>query len=219
MPVKKDIEYPVFLECCTYVKDDYWRSIFEDLAYGIAPRGTFISKGNLCCRLKKSIFNYVIIESNPKELYDGIYDKLSGKIGLVSHQEHVEKITKVKNLGEELSSHRIENWKNIKKKNVKDALIHMYICRKQKKHKLTAKQSKHLLSIVFIGMAYKTITPSDINYANGKITDIKGILFKDNKIILNKTIYGKNASFTDDEINEKKLMSCHWNKYIESIKK
>ena len=66
MPIKKDIIYPIFLECCEYTKDEFWRSIFEDLAYGITPQGTFISKGSLCCSYKRKQFSYTIQRKEPQ---------------------------------------------------------------------------------------------------------------------------------------------------------
>jgi hypothetical protein len=49
MPAKREIAYPVFLEACQYTEDAYWENIFEELAYGKAPYGTYISKDFLCC--------------------------------------------------------------------------------------------------------------------------------------------------------------------------
>jgi hypothetical protein len=53
MLVKKEIIYPIFLECCQYADDTFWENIFEDLAYGKSPYGTYISKDFLCCGYKK----------------------------------------------------------------------------------------------------------------------------------------------------------------------
>ena len=47
MTIKKEIVYPIFLECFQYITDKFWLNIFEDLAYGKAPYGTYISKGSL----------------------------------------------------------------------------------------------------------------------------------------------------------------------------
>ena len=37
MPIKKEIIYPVFLECCEFSSDTFWANVFEDLAYGKTP--------------------------------------------------------------------------------------------------------------------------------------------------------------------------------------
>jgi hypothetical protein len=60
MPVKREIVYPVFLECCQYADDIFWENVFEDLAYGKPPYGTYISKGFLCCSFKNKEFSYKI---------------------------------------------------------------------------------------------------------------------------------------------------------------
>src|SRR3990167_10750992 len=87
MPAKKDLIYPVFLECCAFSPDSYWELIFEDLAYGKAPTGTYISRNFLCCSYKNKDFSYKIERKDPKILFDDIYSLLSKKLGLISQKE------------------------------------------------------------------------------------------------------------------------------------
>ena len=44
MVLKKEIVYPYFLECIELTDENDWKIIFENLAYGIPPHGTFINK-------------------------------------------------------------------------------------------------------------------------------------------------------------------------------
>ena len=67
MPLRKEIVYPIFLECCQYTEDTFWESIFTDLAYGKPPYGTYISKGFLCCTHKKKDFSYKIEKKRRKK--------------------------------------------------------------------------------------------------------------------------------------------------------
>ena len=60
MPIRKEILYPIFLECYNHSDDIYWQNIFEDLSYGISPYGTYFSKDYLCCNYKKKEFSYKI---------------------------------------------------------------------------------------------------------------------------------------------------------------
>ena len=78
MPIKKEIVYPIFLECLTFAEDNIWKNIFEDLAYGIAPYGTYISKNFLCCGYKDKEFSYKIDSSmNAQVLYTDIYNLIT----------------------------------------------------------------------------------------------------------------------------------------------
>ena len=42
--IKNELLYPIFLDCCLYADDDFWKYILEDLAYGRSPYGTYIKK-------------------------------------------------------------------------------------------------------------------------------------------------------------------------------
>ena len=65
MPIKREIVYPIFLECCQFTDDKFWENVFEDLAYGKTPYGTYISKDFLCCSYKKKEFSYKIEKKLP----------------------------------------------------------------------------------------------------------------------------------------------------------
>ena len=52
--------YPIFLSCCEFSKDNFWKFIFEDLAYGNCPYGTYIVKNYICCNYKGKEFMYTI---------------------------------------------------------------------------------------------------------------------------------------------------------------
>ena len=59
--MKRELLYPFFIDCCAFTEDKFWKSVFEDLAYGIAPYGAYVSKGAIMCNYKDKEF---IIEKN-----------------------------------------------------------------------------------------------------------------------------------------------------------
>lgn len=218
MPIKKDIVYPVFIECIPFTEDIFWENIFEDLAYGKTPYGTYISKDFLCCKYKKKDFSYKIERKNPKILYEEVYDLLANKLGLLSSEEKIKKKklcneleTKLKNSG--------KNWIDIKKKNIKETLIELYVTKMKNKYSLSISQSRYLLSIICIAMVFKVITNKDIEYENGVIHNIKGIDFINKQIIVDKDLYKLETSFAPDIVLYKNLMSDSWEKYVKDLKK
>ena len=84
MTGKKDILYPIFLECLQYTTDTFWENIFEDLAYGKTPYGTYINKNFLCCNYKNKEFSYKIEKKNADQLYNDVFNLLAKKLGLLS---------------------------------------------------------------------------------------------------------------------------------------
>ena len=181
--VKDELLYPIFLECCKYTEDTFWKYILEDLAYGKTPYGTYITKNFLCCNYKGREFSYKIdVSKNSETLYNEVYNVLFNKFGLLSNKDKIKKRELFDITQQELDNQQKDNWNSIKKKSVKNILVENYIIEKKYKYNLTFKQLKKLLSIIIIGIIFKTITSSDIHYENSTIHDIDGFEFSNKKI-------------------------------------
>ena len=87
------------------------------------------------------------------------------------------------------------------------------------KYLLTVKQSKYLLSIIFIAIVFKIITAGDIQYSEGKIQNIDGIEFSSKTIIIKRNIYDITIDFSPEILNEKKIMSENWEKFLNTLRK
>lgn len=218
MVLKKDIIYPVFLECCKHADDSFWENIFEDLAHGKTPYGTYINKNFLCCSYKNKEFSYKIERKDSGELYNDIYNLLTNKLGILSNKEKIKKRHDFNNTENRIKECRQE-WGDIRKKNIKDLLVERYVVDMKNKYSLSVKQSKYLLSILFIAIVFKVITSEDIEYSESKIHNINGIEFSKNKIILKRNIYDISIDFSTDCINNKKVMSENWEKYLNTLRK
>jgi hypothetical protein len=188
MPVKKEILYPFFLECCQFAEDKFWESVFEDLAYGITPYGTYINKTFLCCNYKNKEFSYKIERKNPKVLYTDIYGLLSTKVGILSQKEKQKKRLDFHRVEKTIKNSR-QKWSDIRKKNIKDLLIERYVIEMRRTHRLTLKQAKYLLAVVTLAIVFKIITAKDITYSEDKIQHIDGIEISGGKIVIQRNIY------------------------------
>lgn len=218
MVAKKEIIYPVFLECCAFTSDSFWENIFEDLAYGKTPYGTYINKNFLCCSYKNKEFSYKIERKDSKILYDDIYLLLTQKLGILSYKEKIKSRVDFHTTESRLKKHG-EEWSNIRKKNIKDLLIEGYVIDMKNKHKLSVKQSNYLLSVIFMAVVFKVVTSKDINYSDGKIQEINGIEFIDQKIVVKKNIYDVDGVFSPEIVLPKKVMSDNWEKYVGTLHK
>ena len=218
MVIKKDIIYPIFLECIEFTNDAFWKTVFEDLAYGKTPYGTYISKDFLCCGCKDKDFSYKIERKDPKKVYDEVYHLFHQRLGILSSEEKIMRKVDFNKMEENIQEDK-KKWSDIKKKNIKDLLIEMYVIKMQKKHSLSMKQARYLLSIIFIAMVFKVISSKDIYYFNGEIQNIDGIRFTYRNFILDRNIYDIEKGFTPEIILEQNLMSKNWEKYLEGLKK
>ena len=218
MVVKKEIIYPIFLECCQYATDTFWINIFEDLAYGKTPYGTYISKDFVCCNYKNKEFSYKIEKKDPEQLYNDVYNLLAKKLGLLSVRDKLNKKIDFNNIEEDLKNTR-KSWNNIRKKNIKDLLIENYVINMKNKYKLSVSHSRKLISTIFIGLIFKVFSVKDINYNNGVIESIDGITFEDNKVILERNVYDIENEYRKCILIDKTLMSDNWEKYLNSLQK
>ena len=195
--------------------------IFEDLAYGKSPYGTYITKNFLCCNYKDKQFSYKIDpQKDPKIIFENIHKLLFHKFGLMSETDKNNRryiFENTKNNVQELCK---TDWSLIKKKNIKNILIENFVIDNKNKYNLSDSLCKKLLSIIKIGIIFKSITNDDINYTDGKIHSIKNIIFSNKKVKFNKNIYNTNdCSLSSQIIIEKKnSMSENWEKYLLNLK-
>ena len=218
MLVKKEILFPVFLECCQYADDTFWENIFEDLAYGKAPYGTYISKEFLCCGYKKKEFSYKIEKKPAEMIYQEVYSLLTKRLGLLSYREKVKKKKIFTDLEDSIKDTR-KKWVDIKKKNMKELLIELYVTRMKNKHQLSIKQAKYLISIILLAMVFKVITSANINYSDGRIVSIDGIDFSKKQVIIKKNLYSLEVNFSPHIVLDKKVMADNWEKFLENLRK
>ena len=214
-----ELLYPIFLEVCKYAEEDvFWKYVFEDLSYGKTPYGTYITKNFLCCNYKGKEFSYKIeTNKSPKLLYDEIHNLLQIKFGLLSDKDKIKKRQIFESTNENKDWNN--NWNLIKKKNVKNMIIENFIIKMMAKYSLTIRQTQMLLSLIVIGIIFKTITSEDILYENGAIIKINGFDFTEKKINVTKNIYDFGNNIVPEIIIEKKTMLDNWDKYVNSLKK
>lgn len=229
---KKQLKYPIFLECTQYIIDEpFWVSIFENLAYGKAPSGTYLSKGGFFCGVHKGNGFSLCLETYENRIEDltkDVLTLLTQKVGVQSAQDNIRSLEAMDSAEQNIQSSRT-SWLDIKKKSVKDVMIDVYVLEQAKKYNLSISDAKNLNSLLNIAMVFKTILPKDITFQNGKITAIQGISFDEKNhsfIFAHNLIPGGEGKKTDlatvfnGDITtspEPKMLSDAWKKYISNL--
>ena len=194
--------YPIFLECCKYTKDNFWKYIFEDLAYKKTPYGIYIYCDYLCCNYKGKEFNYKIDNiKNSKELFDDIYRLFTKRFQLLSEQDQLNR----RSLFEETEN------KVIYLKKHKYNTIFQYIIDMKKKWNLNLLQAQALLSYILLAFLLKFLKSSDMIFKDNKIISIN---FKNSEIIYENNLL-KNFKVQSLEIINTKKLSDLWIKFLE----
>jgi hypothetical protein len=217
MPAKREIMYPVFLECCEYTPDSFWESVFEDLSYGKCPYGTYISKGFFCCAQKKKEFSYRIEIKDTKLIYDDVYELLTKKLCLLSQKDRNKKKNALIIAANDKTLN--QEWGSIRKKSVKDMCVEKFVVEAKSKYCLTLNQARYLLSVIVIALVFKAVTAKDITYTDGKIINIEGIKFKKGEMIIDDELRSLDTKISPVVAEYKKLLSESWDKYLKDLRK
>jgi len=214
----KEIIYPIFLECCKFTTDKFWYNTFEDLSYGISPYGTYFSHDLLCCNFKKKTFSYNIIGKNSETIFYEIYELLREKVGLMSETERRVKQLDTEGIISRLKSARA-SWGSIKKKNLKDLTIEIFVSEMKVKYSLSIAQSREIMMFIKLGLVFKSISADDIVYLDGKIQSINGIEFSEGDVTIQNSLYGafSTANINYDFQIKKRYLKDDWEKYIKSL--
>jgi hypothetical protein len=171
----KDIIYPEFLQCLEYESDEYWRRVYENMAYGVMPGKTYISNAHLCCKHNNKTHALKIYANAPKLFREELHSFLHDTLEIRTSDE-------IRQMVENIDmSTEVESWTAIKKKNVKEIFIDRFVIEMQKKHRLTTPTARDLLADIYIHILFKFIQPSDIELQNGRIQSISGVSFDRDK--------------------------------------
>lgn len=216
----REIPYPFFLKCCMYTSDKFWINMFEELAYGKAPCGTYISKDSICCRYKNKEFSYNFSKDiDPRKLYDDIYNLLTKKTGIFSISEKILHRINFDSLDD--GTFPKNSWGLIRKKSIKEFIIINYIIDMKNKYSLSNEIVKSLKSFIFIGLMFHTIQSKDIEYVDGKILSIQNIEYEMGRIIYIKNIFNaqSNPDSSQTSSGNKKSFRDLWALYISGVKR
>ena len=77
---RKEILYPIFLKVSQLSKDTFWVYLYEDLAYGICPFGTYIDQDVIYCRFKGKQFNFNFQNKSCEKIHNDLTHILKTKM-------------------------------------------------------------------------------------------------------------------------------------------
>ena len=127
MTIGNKLVYPIFLQCCDYTLDNFWKYIFEDLAYLKTPYGIYLQRDYICCNYKGKEFNYKIdISKSPKTLFNDIYKLFNKRFELLSEKDKLNR----RDLFEH--SDNLKNLELIKKKHKYESILQFVISMRKK---------------------------------------------------------------------------------------
>jgi hypothetical protein len=186
--IKRVVIFPLFLRTSELCKDEFWKQLLEDMAYGKHPKNIFVSNNSIIVGKNKATISYEGMNEN--DVIDKIIPFLQTYTSIYSCSD-MKAMKKRHNLAEQLKREK-EHYKNIKwtqirKTNFKKLMLLDFVNIKRLEHKLSWEKSKMLykdLSDVVCkqGMSKK------VEYQNGAIIYIEGLDFTEGDYTLVKNI-------------------------------
>jgi len=176
----------------------------------------YLQKNYLCCSIKNKEFSYKIEpEKNPEEIYNETYSLLKQRVGLLSEKE---KLAQREKAFRNRLTNKKDEWVSVKKKMIRDTLLENFVLQKSNHFDLSVNVAKKVLSLLIIGLMFKTLNSKDIFYSNGFIQDINGFVFQPKKVFITKNIYSnKTLKSTEEDNSTIKLMNSYWSQYLSDM--
>jgi len=198
-----NILFPLFLKCYDITTDIYWLNVFEKLAYGKAPFGTYIVDDTLRCSYKDREFIYFIDTTKDiRVVFKEITELLGCNLDMKStYRDEV--------------NEPITSWSNVRKKNDKELYIQLYVIKLMKKYSLSITDVRELLFKIIIYTTLNYISNHNIIYNNNFIDDITNIRIKDKKVIITKD---RDIPISKNTKVINKKLSSKWEKHLIKIK-
>lgn len=219
---EKKILYPYFIECSNYTLDDYWKQIFVDLAKCKNPKHVYYNDKNKLVIIK--IVNDVKIQyelkGNPNEDFIELKKHFQSYLHLRSSTDKQDIRSKMKDIRDKIDDSYDVEWKGIRKKNVKEAILRSYLLQLKEKHKLSNIELKQLIKTINIGFCFSWINDNTIVYIDKQIEDITNLIFDEKKrmFYINKpnTIIKRTVEIKTNKISDfwKKSLKNPKNRYV-----
>jgi hypothetical protein len=177
--VSKKIIFPIFEKASELINDDYWKQILQDASHGKFPKnsgidpktgGIFVKKGKQTLWLELPLDPEKALEAFKKFLSENL--NLRSKKDQKSIRKEIDKQRK-----ELLENLDCSNWKDIRKKAIKDSIIRDFVINLKRKYELTDKEAYDLYNLIKLGILFNWIDSSNITYRDRKIKTINVLYF------------------------------------------
>lgn len=202
--------YPIFLEFTHHVKDEYWKLLYEDMAFGKFPNGVYIQKNHFCCFCRGKEFSVELLPKN-FSVFTHIHSLLTNDLGIRSEKE---KLVLKENV---LQSQTVKDPKRL----IKDMSLTSFIIKNGEKYHLPDNIIRKIFSLFIVGFMFKTLILKDVVFHGNEIKEIRGFMFSERKVRINKNILElKKPQILETEHKNdgnSNILSPYWQKYTDNL--
>ena len=207
------LKFPNMIEASLRQTNNFWAKVFENLAFGKAPPGCFITSSSfLVCKSKGCSFSYFLNnDKSADELSCNIVEIFTKKLNYMSIQDRVSKLNSFLNVKNRLKRKYLENqWTDFKKKKHKEQLVASYVIRLTENNPDVV-EKQVLLSVIYMGLIFKKIASQDIDIENGEIENIQSLVKCKNEWKISESKQHQLKKTASRSFPKKKTLRCLWN--------
>lgn len=203
---KKELLHPIFLECRDKTDNEFWKSLYEDMAYGKYPKQIYINQNQQINSTNRSnSFQYDFRDKTVDEMVLEIQELLLMHTNLISNDEI--NIKKTSNI--QYKKDTWTNWKDIKKKYIRDIILMDYCLEIKRLLSFTSNETIYLYERLSNLILHGQL--STIHLDNNKIVSIDGVDIRHdtNCIVITCDTYKEELSFPIPD-----MMSHYCKRYL-----
>jgi hypothetical protein len=228
---KKEVIFPLLQKAVEHVDDDHWKTLFDNLSKGNAPKRISVDATSVKFFSKKDGFSYNYSYQEPVEIANQLKILIGKALCLYSKKDLKQQQELKQGESSEFQTVcQLDDWKKVKNKRMKDLPITNFVVNKQKELNLSWMLARLLYNTINSAFYdYHTHKSSDVIMENGNIISIRDIIVDtENSLVYNGRIYEVNEdgvlNLRDDLPDEtyvvkKKNLSNEWNKYVNILYK
>jgi hypothetical protein len=218
---RRDIKFPLFLECVKYTSDMFWQNFYEDLAYGKYPKSIYLMNGMIHSSNKRKAFSYNFSNKTPKQIVDELYVILIENTTICSKKDDKAKKSSLQEICSTIKDEKPIKWTSVRKKVTKDIYIQNFVLRMKKEYDLNWSKASSLLYTINIGILNKIITSQDINFVDGEIESINKLIFDPKlKTLILPEIESLSEQTSENVLDPEEKSECfltsYWPSYLKS---
>lgn len=177
---EKRIVHEHFEECSQYTLDPFWKQVFQDCARGRFPKNTMYNVNNNIFHIKGSKKEQVYILTNiPETDFQELKKLFIEELNMRSEQDKKQVKDKMLYIRKQIEDSFHGDWKQIRKKNIKDAILRDYIITLEEKYMLNEDELQQLWKVVSLGVAFNWINDKTIEYSERSIDKITNLYFNE----------------------------------------
>jgi hypothetical protein len=166
---KRELIHPIFIECKERVENGFWKTLFEELAYGKYPKQFYITQQQVIHSSVRDVFQYSFSDKTVDDIIRDVQELLTLHTNLISNEDM--DLKKLEN--EKYKKETWNQWKDVKKKYIREILIMEYCIMIKQQLQLSTSGMQQVYTTIINLMNNGQL--SDIQLKDNKIQHIKGI--------------------------------------------